>query len=219
MKTIILVSLLTTFLFAQNPRVYSAIGDDVYNNAQAISNLKSLSAYPYEAKKIDAYINDVDANKQIGFDIESGNKDISPSTYLKKLRELTKVNISFVRKVRAMFDKSLKNENTLLFIEMVNSGLLDTKPRQKEIMDFYIKHQDDISPVGVIQTFLDEDAELRRRQAYWLEAKKRKEAARVKYLREKDKAEDEAMEEKLTKEVIQKKQDIRIHQKKELNIH
>ena len=203
----------------KNPSVYSAIGDDVYNNAPLINNLKSLSAYPYEEKKIDAYINDVKLSKEIGFNIESGNKDVSPSKYLKKLRELTKTNVSFVRKVDAMYKKSLVDENSLLFIEMVNSGLLQTKSKQKEIMDFYIKHQDDIDPAGVIQTFLDEDAELRRRQAYWLEAKKRKELARIKYLRDKDKAEDEAMNEKLTEEVIEKKKEIRIHQKQELNIH
>ena len=219
MKKIIIISLMATFLFAQNPRVYSAIGDDVYNNAPAINNLKSLSAYPYEEKKIKTYIADVETSKEIGFNIESGSKDVSPSEYLKKLRKLTKVNVSFVRKVDAMYKKSLVDENSLLFIEMVNSGLLETKSKQKDIMDFYIKHQDDIDPAGVIQTFLDEDAELRRRQAYWLEAKKRKDAARVKYLRDKDKAEDEAMEEKLTKEVKEKKEEIRTHQKRELNIH
>jgi len=206
---------MATFLFGENPSVYSAIGDDVYNNAPLINNLKSLSAYPYEEKKIDAYISDVKLSKEIGFNIESGNKDVSPSKYLKKLRELTKTNVSFVRKVDAMYKKSLVDENSLLFIEMVNSGLLQTKSKQKEIMDFYIKHQDDIDPAGVIQTFLDEDAELRRRQAYWLEAKKRKELARIKYLRDKDKAEDEAMNEKLTEEVIEKKKEIRIHQKQE----
>ncbi len=219
MKQIIFFTFLTTLLLAQNPKVYSAIGDDIYDNAPAIENLKSLSAYPYEADKIDTYISEVKANKEIGFNIEAGNKDVSPSKYLKNLRNLLKVNTYFVRKVNSMFEKSLKEENTLLFIEMVNSGLLDTKAKQKQIMDFYIKHQDDIDPAGVIQTFLDEDAELRRRQAYWLEAKKRKEAERVRYLREKDKAEKKALEEKLTKEVLQKKKAIRQHQKKELNIH
>ena len=219
MKIIIIISLMVTFLFAQNPRVYSAIGDEIYNNAPAINNLKSLSAYPYEEKKIEDYISDVEASKEIGFKIESGSKDVSPSAYLKKLRELAKTDASFVRKVNAMYKKALVDENSLLFIEMVNSGLLETKSKQKDIMDFYIKHQDDIDPAGVIQTFLDEDAELRRRQAYWLEAKKRKEAARVKYLRAKDKAEEKALEEKLTKEVIEKKKEIRTHQKQELNIH
>jgi len=218
MKKVLIISLLATFLFAQNPRVYSAIGDDVYNNIEAIINLKSLSAYPYDEEKIDAYTLDIKNSKKIGFDIEIGNKEVSPAVYLKKLRKLVKFNASFIRKVKANFDKSLKDGNSLLFLEMVNSGLLDTKARQKDIMDFYINHQDDIDPAGVIQTFLDEDAELRRRQAYWLEAKKRKEAARIKHLREKDKAEEEALNKKLTEELIAKKKAIRAHQKQELNI-
>jgi len=219
MIKVMIISILATLLFAQNPSVYSAIGDEIYNNVEAIDKLKSLSAYPYEEEKITKYVIDVKKSKKNGFKIESGSKEISASDYLKTLRRLVKVNDSFIRKVNSMFERSLKDENSLLFIEMVNSGLLDTKPRQKEIMDFYINHQDDIDPSGVIQTFLDEDAELRRRQAYWLEAKKRKEAARVKYLREKDRAEEEALNQKLTEEVKEKKKAIRAHQKQELNIH
>jgi len=218
MKTIIILSFIITSLFSQNPRVYSAIGDDIYNNVEAISNLKTLSAYPYEEKKINDYIKKVELNKKNGFKIESGNKEVSPAKYLKNIRKLSNINDSFKRKVEAMFNKALKDENSLLFIEMVNSKLLDTKAKQKKIMNFYIKHQDDISPVGVIQIFLDKDAELRRRREYWLEAKKRKEIARIKYLREKDKADDKAMNEKLTKELNQKKKEIRSYQKQELNI-
>lgn len=219
MKNIIIISLLTTFLFAQNPKVYSTIGDDIYNNVDSIENLKSLSAYPYEKNKILKYVNAVKLSKQIGFNIESGNKEVSPSKYLKKLRELSKTDKGFVRKVKAMFDKSIEEENTLLFLEMINSGLLDTKARQKEIMSFYKSHQDDISPVGVIQVFLDENAKLRKEHTYLIEAKKRKELARIKYLREKDKAEEEALNKKLTEELKEKKKEIRAHQKQELNIH
>ena len=219
MQKIFILSIFITFLFAQNPRVYSALGDNIYNNVDAIENLKSLSEYPSDKQKINKYVREVRANKVLGFNIESSNKKISPAIYLKKLREFDKINKSFVKKVELNFEKSLKDKNTILFSQMINSQLLNTKAKQKEIMDFYIKHQEDINPVGVIQGFLDDDAELRRRQAYWLAAKKREEAARVKHIRAKDKAEDEARNKRLTKELMQKKKEIREYQKRELNIN
>jgi len=218
MQKIFIFSILMSFLFAQNPRVYTAIGDNIYNNIEAINNLTNLSAYSYDKEKITKYVADVKVNKELGFNIESGNKKISPVIYLKKLREFDKINKNFIKKIELNFEKSLKDKNTVLFLEMVNSKLLDTKAKQKDIMDFYIKHQEAINPMGVIQGFLDDDAELRRRQAYCLAAKKREEAARVKHIREKDKAEDEARNKRLTKELIQKKKEIREYQKKELNI-
>jgi len=219
MNQIIILSILTTFLFAQNPRVYSAIGDDIYNNIDAIENLKLLSSYPYEEKKINSYISNVKENKEMGFKIESGDKDVKASIYLNKLRELSKINDSFKRKIKLNFDKSLKDENPLLFLEMVNSGLLDTKNRKKVIMNFYYKHKEIIKPTGVIKIFLDEDIKFKKQQEYLLKAKKREEADRIKYLREKDKAEEEALNRRLTQELIKKKEEIRKHQKEELNIH
>jgi len=219
MNQIIILSILTTFLFAQNPRVYSAIGDDIYNNIDAIENLKLLSSYPYEEKKINSYISNVKENKEMGFKIESGDKDVKASIYLNKLRELSKINDSFKRKIKLNFDKSLKDENPLLFLEMVNSGLLDTKNRKKVIMNFYYKHKEIIKPTGVIKIFLDEDIKFKKQQEYLLKAKKREEADRIKYLREKDKAEEEALNRRLTQELIRKKEEIRKHQKEELNIH
>jgi hypothetical protein len=206
-------------LFAQNPRIYSAIGDKVYNNVENINNLKNLTAYPYDANKIDAYVKEVNTEKEKAFKIEEGDKSIDAKAHLNKLRELSKGNDAFARDVDAYFNKALKEKNSILFLEIVNSGLLDTKKNKEKIMNYYIKHQDEINPEGAIQQFLDESKELERRRAAWALAQKRKEAERVKHLREKDKAEAEALERKLSEEVKRKKREIREHQKKELSIH
>jgi len=219
MKKILIISLLATLLLANNPRIYSVIGDDVYDNVKAIENLMLLSQYQFEQNKIDKYIYDVKISKQNGFNIESGNKEVSPKEYLNKLRELSKLNAYFIRNIYATFELSVKKENSQLFSEMLNSNLLDTANREKEIMNYYIKHQDEVKINPIIQSLLDKNAALEKRRDAWALRDKRKELARVKRIRDKDKSEQDKMDKSLSEEVIQKKKDIRSHQKKELLIY
>ena len=88
MKKLLIISLLATFLFAQNPRVYSAIGDDIYNNVEAIENLIPLSEYKADEDKIQKYVKEVKAAKEVGFKVEARDKEVKASIYLQTLRIL-----------------------------------------------------------------------------------------------------------------------------------
>ena len=45
MKITIILSLLATFLMAENPKVYSALGDVIYDNVDNITKLQSIDSY------------------------------------------------------------------------------------------------------------------------------------------------------------------------------
>ncbi len=248
MKKIVIMSLLATILMADNvdvntiqkpdvnaslkkdvnitektvieksPNVYSALGNVIYANADKIAKLKELDAFKSFSEKINSYSKNVEKSKAIGFDIESGNKNIDEATYLETLRTLSKENDYFVRSVNSAYKSSIEKQDSRLFLETVNSGLVDTDKNRDQIVEYYLKHSKDINASGVIQKYLDEDAKLKlKKKSYdYIKAKKLRDEAKVRRIREDDKKKQAQLEKELTEEVHQKKLEIRENQKKEL---
>jgi len=218
MKFFTLITLLVSLIFAQNPRVYSAIADEVYNDVDSVEHLSTLQKYKTDIDNINKYVNEVREAKEVAYKIEAKESGVNPSEYLKTIRKLSKKNSYYKREVESTFNESVKNEDSKLFSEMINSKLLNTDRNKSIIVKYYLAHQDEVEAVGVIKEYLAEDEALRRQRDAWREAAKRKEAAKIKRIRDNDKAKQEALNEQLTNEVIQKKKDIRTEQKKELSI-
>ncbi len=241
MKKIVIMSLLATILIGQdadvnatstidtnttkiieeivkNPKVYSALGDVIYNNIDNIVKLKDIEIFTSFSEKINNYSKNVQKSKDIGFDIESGNKHIDEVAYLENLRVLSKENDYFLRSVKSAYSASIKKEDTMLFIETVNSGLLDTDKSREEIIEYYLSHSDDINASGVIQKYLDEDAKLKSKKSTYTyeQAKKLRQEAKIRRIREDDMKKQARLEKELTEEVKQKKIEIRENQKREL---
>ena len=248
MKKIVIISLLTAILMADNldvnstlksdvnvsvnkdvnttqevvvkkaPNVYSALGDVIYGNVDKIVKLKELDTFKSFSEKINSYAKKVEKSKAIGFDIESGNKNIDEVSYLETLRSLSKENDYFVRSVRSAYKSSIKEEDNQLFLQTVNSGLLNTDKKRDQIVEYYLKHSQDINASGIIQKYLDEDAKLKtKKKTYdYAKAKKLRDEAKIRRIREEDKKKQAELEKELTEEVKQKKLEIIENQKKEL---
>ncbi len=242
MKKIIIMSLLATILFGQDvdvnatkevdinstkkaeadvvkyPDVYSALGNVIYENIDNIVKLKEIDIFKTFSVKIDNYSKHVQKSKDIGFSIESGNKNIDKVAYLENLRVLSKENDYFTRSVKSAYNASIKKQDSRVFIQTVNSGLLDTDKNREEIVEYYLSHSEDINASGVIQRYLDEDAKLKsKKNAYnYEQAKKLRQEAKIRRIREDDKKKQAKLEKELTQEVKQKKIEIRENQKREL---
>ncbi|MFK5937161.1 MAG: hypothetical protein QM497_02085 [Sulfurimonas sp.] len=219
MKKIIITLFCTTFLLADNPTVYSALGDVIYNNADNINNLKTINQYNTEISKIDKYVSTVDKTKKDGFSIQRGEKKIDKMDYLNHLRELSITNDYFVRSAKNNFKHSLSKEDSVLFSKIINSGLVDTQKYKEKIINYYFAHAEDINASGIVQSYLDEDKELRVRketQIKLYQSKKMREAAKIKRIRRNDKEKQASLEKKLEDEVKAKKIEIRQEQKSEL---
>jgi len=250
MKKITIMSLLATFLIADNldvnqtqnvdvntslskdinstktevveavesPDVYSALGDVIYGNIDNIVKLKEIDTFKSFSEKINNYAKKVQESKDIGFDIESGNKNVDEATYLETLRTLSKENDYFVRSVKSAYKLSIKNKDNKLFSQTVNSGLLDTDKNRDQIIEYYLSHSEDINSSGVIQRYLDEDVKVKtKKKSYdYAKAKKLKDEAKIRRIREDDKKKQAKLEKELTEEVKQKKIEIIENQKKEL---
>jgi len=200
------------------PKVYSALGDVIYGNVDNIVRLKELNKFKSFSEKINNYSVSVEKSKAIGFNIESGNKNIDEATYLETLRTLSKENDYFVRSVISAYKLSIQKQDSKLFLETVNSGLLNTDKNREQIVEYYLSHSQDINASGVIQKYLDEDAQLnKKKKSYdYAKAKRLRDEAKIRRIREDDKKQQAKLEKELTEEVKQKKIDIRENQKKEL---
>ena len=220
MYKIILLTILTTFLIASNPKPYAVLGDVIYNNVDNIDKLQYISSCQIANDEIVAYTKDVNETKQYGFELESHAKDRNKKVYLEKLRELSKLNDSYLRIVKSGYKKAMKENEYKLFSNIINSGLLNLEENKLEIVDYYYKHSEDINASGVIDTFLEEDAQLKaKREA--LERQKRsqkeEEADKIKRIRENDRVSKERLEVELQKNLDQEQLEIRENQKKELS--
>ena len=219
-KKIFLLLLVSVVLFAQNPRVYSALGDLLYDSVDKIQKLELIDEYKVYRPKIEHYAQEVAKAKKIGFAIENGDSSVSAKTYLQKLRKLAKEHDFFLREVDASFHEAIKTQNSKLFHAIINSGLLDTDRYKKEIIEYYFKHSNELSTEGLIQQYLDEDARLRAKreaQRKHRKTKKQIEQERIMRLRKKDKAEQERLEKELQEKLLKKKQQIRKYQEEELS--
>ncbi len=221
MKKLIITTLLTLQLFAQssdfsqNPFIYSALGNKIYNNVNKIEKLQFMLEYEADKNKIKKYVKDVQKTKDIGFKIQDKEKNIDKATYLKALRELSLTNDYYINKINDNLISSIKSENNILFLKSVNSGLIDIDKNKKAIIKYYYAHKDSIDATGILQNIIDEHNKKPVRKGL---TNAELEKIEINRIRKKDKAAQEAIERLLEEEVIKKKINIRKEQKKELGI-
>jgi len=219
MKKIFFISILITSLLAQNPKIYAALGDTIYNNINKIAKLQEIPSFSQYTTKIKQYILDVKKTKQLGNSIMYEDTNNEKAEYLKQLRKLSIINDFFIRNVTITFELAIKSEDSKLFYKLINSGLLDTDYYKKEIIDYYLAHNDEIKSSGIIQNFLEEDAKLIKERDKRIKRtlhKKEIQEAKIKRIREKDLKEHEAIKKLLEEDVARKKADIIKEQKREL---
>ncbi len=219
MYKLILITLMATFLSAHNPNPYAALGDVIYDNVSNIESLKQIDSYRLYADDIDKYVSEVDEAKIQGYELEKAATSKTKNEYLNRLRTLSKTNDYFLRSINNKYKESMKKDDYKLFLQIINSGLINTQKKKKEIINYYYKNKENIDSTGVIDTFLEEDAKLRLkkdRQKKHYKTKKQLEAEKIKRIRENDKAAQKKLEEDLQKDLNTKKAEIRKIQRKEL---
>jgi len=219
MKNIFFLTLFATLLFSNNPTVYSALGDVIYDNVKGIEKLSEIDEYQVYKEKINKYVAEVDRTKRAGFLIEKGDKKIDEKSYLNNLRKFSKSNDFFTRSAKNNFLESMETENSKLFSALVNSGLIDTTKYKNDIVTYYLFHMDEINPEGTIQEIIDNDEALKnkkvKKRVY--RSKNQMQQAKIKRIRENDKRRQAAIEKRLQERVNKEKTEIIDYQKKELN--
>lgn len=225
MTKLLTILLISTFLFTQNlfskeanPVVYAALGDTIYNNASKIEDLQNLKEFQVYKDEIIKYIEEIKSVKTIGFSIENGDSTVSKGDYLKKLRKLSKTNDFYVKTVNSNFKFSVKNNDNELFVNSVDSGLVDIDRFGEDIKKYYLAHEDEIDEYGtvlgnLVSTYGRKNKNKKIRKTL---TKKEIQEAKMQRIRQKDKEKQEAIQDALEAELIRKKEKIRKNKKREL---
>lgn len=215
MKKIFILSFIVSILLAQNPKVYSALGDVVYDNSVNVKALKNIDVYSDQKEKIDKYLKDVKKVQEYGFDVQNEKNGADKIVYLQKLRELSKTNDFFARSVKNYFKASIEDENSTLFLQIIDNKLLDTQKYKSEILNYYFNHSKDMNATKTIQTFLDEDKS-KAKNAQKVKSKKQRQEEKMKRIRENDKLQQESIKKSIEEEVAKNKQEIKKEQMQKL---
>lgn len=206
-------------LFASYPKIYASLGDKLYGNAQNIETLKNFSFFEGFTPRIEKYLEDIAKTKDYGFGVELAQDGFDKKEYLKQLRELAKENDYFVNIVESAFKSAILQNNSELFYQVINSGLLDIEENKESIKSYYIEHMSEVATEGVIEMLLEEDKALAKRKR---DEKKHprvineSQREKIERIRQKDKESYEALRATLEEEARLKKQKIRETQKQEL---
>jgi hypothetical protein len=115
MNKILIITFLVTLLNASYPKLYSALGDIIYDNVDKIEKLQNIKEYDVYKKEISDYVAEVQKTKEKGFEIISSDNKEDKKAYLTTLRKLSKQNDFFIRSVQSNYRKSIENEDSQLF--------------------------------------------------------------------------------------------------------
>jgi len=220
MKTFFFAFMLVgTLLLASNPTIYAALGDKIYDNAPKIEKLKQFKEYQPFLQKIEHYLQEVNATKELGFAIENGTKKDAAREYLKKLRSLSKTNDFFLRSARGIFQKALETKKYDLVMDLLDTGIIDLNRNKERLLEFYEANKGAFEPRGELLRIITEE-ELRKKsknnKEYYERLRKLKEQEKIRRLREKDKKHQEELQKRLEEELKRKKEQIQKEQIEEL---
>jgi len=225
MYKIILLTLLTTFVFSQDslvsfPKPYAALGDVIYENVANIEKLKDISGFELFKDDVQKYVLEVESAKKDGYALEQKKVGVTKRDYLNKLRKLSKTNDFYLRTIKNGYISSMKTDNFKQFSQIINSELIDVNSSKKVIINYYYEHEEDINASGVIEDFLNEDARLKalkdaQRKKY--KSKKTLQEEKILRMRKNDREAKIKLENRLQNDLVQKKLEIRENQKKELS--
>jgi hypothetical protein len=219
MKKTIILFLFITQLIAQNPKIYSSLGDIIYNNVDGVESLKNIKSFANNTLEIDTYVRDVKNVKAFGLQAEKAQDPKDIKLYLFKLRNLGKRWDIFHKKANLYFEDSMQNKDNEVFLKIVETGLIDTKIYKDTIMSYYHENCEGMKVGKIIQGYLDEEEKIRLKMAKKHKKRLTKEQiqkAKIKRIRRNDRLKREALERKLEEQLQKEKARIREEQLREL---
>lgn len=220
MLKLFLLTFIYIFSFAQNPTIYSLLGDVIYNNADEIKKLSDIATFSDDREKISDYLMQCEILKEKGFSIESGETKFDKSEYLNDLRKLSKENDQFVRLANAKFRNSIQNDDIQTFKILVDMNMINKNSIKVKVNSFIIDHEVELQDTKYYTLY---KADLEKEKIEQAHLKKIREANKIKEkfskierIREKDKKRQESLQKELEQIVEDKKKQIYKEQKDEL---
>lgn len=222
----IFLTFLVSLLANENPKVYAALGDVIYNDDEKIARITQLTSMQRYHKDIEKYLAATKHAKEIGFKIEQGDKTISNKEYLTTLRNLSKEHDTIIRRVNSAFDKSLETKDVQTFSFLSRCSLVDFSNERKQVVAFYHTYQEDINSTEVDALMLEQEQIIKKAHSKRVTfgptdgnaTTSRPVSSKLRRIREKEKAKEEAKKQAIEAASQRRKDEVQEKQKEELGL-
>jgi hypothetical protein len=154
MRKALLPLLLATCLMGANPKLYSGLGDTIYDAMPKMSELSDVEAVAKQRKNIEVFLEKCRFAKERGFALDHKAIDKAEAqAYLDRLRTLNRDYEYFVHVAEAALNRSLRENDYPNFVALIQTGLIDIESDSKRIVGFYKTHKTG-KPVEEIEDYI-----------------------------------------------------------------
>ena len=221
MKKYVLLLTLTLTLFAQNPKSFAALGDVIYDDVAKFENLKGLASMQDAQTSIDAYIVSANTTKKMGFALDAKESSVDGKSYLKALRTLSVERDAIVLSSRDRFKEAMADEDGITINSMIGYGVINAANYKKELINYYEEFGEDQNLSYVEPLYTRHLGTLKKdtnRSVSRSQIDARENEARVKRMRAKSKAKEEALARSVQEQEKRDKENVLNEQKKALGL-
>jgi len=216
MKTYILLLLSTLTLCAQNPKSFAVLGDVIYDDVSTFQTLKSFPPMSQYKEELNTYIISANKTKKIGYKVDVKESSITKKNYLEMLRKLSKKHDAIDMSVKKCFANAITDEDSATINTMVGLGVIDPTDYKGDLINYYEEFGEDHNLSNIKSMY----------ELYVIPKHKdtnntknvNKNEERIKRMRAKAKAKDEALVKAVSEEKKREKAKVLSAQKEELGI-
>jgi len=218
MKKLLLTLLISVPMYAQNPVIFAALGDVIYNDADKFGQLADLTIMHDYKPVIDDYLESVEKSKKMGFAVDSNDTAIDAKGYLKELRLLSTKHDAIVLNAQKRFEEAMQDEDSETITNMIKIGIVNPQEYKNQLIQYYEDYAEDQN-LSIIEPMYKEyklACEENASKPGNAEAAKNEEV--INRMRATDKASKEALTRSVKEECEREKQSVMQEQKKALGV-
>lgn len=205
-----------------NPKLYSGLGDTIYDAMPKVSELAEVQAVAKHRNNIEAFLTKCSSTKEKGFVLDKGTKDKKETqAYLERLRSLNSEYEFYVHTAEEALSRSIQDNDYGNFAALIRTGLIDIEDNSDRIVGFYELHKKG-QPIEEIEDYIAYMKELKslkaqekaKRQALYQAYKQR----RIDQVNRRYEEKKEARREAIDAETQRIKEEVKRQQAEELRV-
>ena len=216
MKIYILLLISALTLFAQNPKSFAVLGDVIYDDVETFQTLKSLPSMLEYKEELSTYIISAKKIKKVGYKVDEKEGNVTKKSYLEMLRKLSKEHDAIDMSVKKCFKNAITDEDSETINTMVGLGVVDPTDFKGDLINYYEEFGEDHNLSNIKSMY--ETYAIPKQKNIDPATNVNKNEERIKRMRAKTKAKEEALTKSVTEEKEREKAKVLSTQKEELGI-
>ncbi len=158
MLRLLLIITVSISIWADTPKLYSSLGDLIYDNMESISRLADIKVMSKHDESIARYIGNCKMAHKHGLALNIDDPDAKAvKNYLEELRALDKERIAFIQISDRLLSKSIEEDDLESYSELIKSGVTDIERDSDRIIDYYLRYRNENYLVEVEELMLYKD--------------------------------------------------------------